>query len=143
MNLVEISMLIIMTIMSYFDIRWKRIPIWGLLLLAGFGLLNPLLEGKPLWEVAYSLLPGVGCLILAWVSHQIGVGDGMLILAVGLFYGTKDCFLILTIGLFLCFFLALVLLLFKKASRNTKLPFFPFLEGGLLLWRGVELLWKG
>lgn len=85
-----------------------------------------------LLEWGLSLLPGVLLLGLGWLSHwQIGIGDGAVILIMGIWLGYIETFAILLMGMFLCSLFCGGLLLFRKAGRKTEIPFVPFL---LIAW---------
>ena len=75
-----------------------------------------------------SLLPGVFYLLMGLISGaQIGQGDGLTILVLGLFAGLADTVLITAAAQFACAVCAGLMLAAKKADRNTRLPFVPFL----------------
>ena len=74
------------------------------------------------------LLPGLLLLGIAAVNGQaIGKGDALSICACGSMLGLKLTFRITLLSLFLAAAWALLLLLRKKADRQTKIAFMPFL----------------
>lgn len=82
-------------------------------------------------ELAGSIMPGLGLLILSFVTgRKIGVGDGFILLSVGMFESGKMAWSVLCFGLFLQSVCAILLLILKKAKRDTKIPFVPFLLAG-------------
>lgn len=82
----------------------------------------------------------VGLLFCA-VSHlkkeSIGIGDGVIILLLGVSLGARRVLYILVIAFFLTALAAGVLFLLHKADKKTRLPFIPFLLGGYI----VEICW--
>ena len=92
-------------------------------------------------DFAFSLLPGLACLALSWVSRQsLGYGDSALILGCGLSLGFWPCVEILLFSFFLAGVWAIGLLLFRRAGRGKEIPFTPFLFLGLVIgWAGGVL----
>jgi len=74
------------------------------------------------------VIPGVFYLLMGRISgDQIGRGDGLTILVLGLFAGLPDTVLITAAAQFVCAVLAGLMLVMKRADRNTRIPFVPFL----------------
>ena len=75
-----------------------------------------------------AVIPGVFYLLMGRISgDQIGRGDGLTILVLGLFAGLPDTVLITAAAQFICAVLAGLMLVMKRADRNTRIPFVPFL----------------
>ena len=66
-------------------------------------------------------------------KEQIGKGDGMVVAAVGIAFGARRCFLVLSTASFVMCMIAVGVLLLKKGVRQTRLPFLPALFAGYLL----------
>lgn len=66
-------------------------------------------------------------------KEQIGKGDGMVVAAVGIAFGARRCFLVLSTASFVMCMIAVGVLLLKKGARQTRLPFLPALFAGYLL----------
>ena len=122
-----------LSISGIFDIRKKSIPIqilvaagiWAVICLTlsvtenGAEVLAGSLPG---------LLPGAVLLMLGFLTQQkVGYGDGILLIIMGLMEGVRMVLLTFCIGLFLQSILAVILVLFKKADKQTQIPFVPFL----------------
>lgn len=127
---------IIVCICAIFDIRKREIPFKAVIIGGVIGCGNCFLqisEGNLLaGEMGLALLPGCFFLFLSLVSgEKVGYGDGLLLAVVGLFIGFYRCLLILCISLLLLSVTALVLLVFHKVHRNSRLPFVPFLAAGM------------
>lgn len=130
----------ILGIGSYFDIRWKRIPtallgagtVWAALCV----LLQILQKGagEAMLAALLSVLPGAGLLLLSLLTEKkVGSGDGLILILLGLFEGVERAVPVFCLGLFLQSLLAVGLLIFKKADKQTCIPFLPFLLASRLL----------
>lgn len=58
---------------------------------------------------------------------HIGLGDGYVIMAIGILTGFTDCLVIVSIASFIMAVGACILIAIKKGSRNTKIAFIPAL----------------
>lgn len=86
------------------------------------------------WMRLWGILPGICVLILSVVLRgSIGKGDGYLLCISGIALGLEQNVALLFYGLFLAGSTAMALLILRKAKRNTKLPFVPFLFAGYIL----------
>jgi len=88
-------------------------------------------------QLMAAFLPGAAMLALSFAARgQIGRGDGFALLVLGFLLPARRIVLILTGAFYLSGFAAALLLVMKKASRGTRLPFLPFLAAaaaGVLL----------
>ncbi len=137
MNLTALLFLIFCTV---YDVRTKQIPLSILLvfgvIIAGLVWINGTLIQQMVW---LKLLPGVVFLLIAFITKQaVGYGDGIVILLMGVLLGVRQCISMVFIGLIFCSVISLLILVFGKGSKQTKLPFMPFL---LTAW-GVILIGK-
>lgn len=120
---------------TFFDIKYKALPKWFLisafvLSLTLYGILQPFS-----WKVmAGGLLPGVIFLFVSFITKEaVGYGDGIFLAAAGILLGFSEMVGILLIGLLVSAVFSLFLLVFKKATRKTALPFLPFLTVGFVV----------
>ena len=96
--------LLYLGILAGMDVRKRQISLvlTGVLFLAGIGW-QILVEQTSWLEWLLSLLPGAGFLTLSYISReQVGYGDGLLLLTVGIWLGFGQTFGVLTLGLILC-----------------------------------------
>lgn len=77
-------------------------------------------------QIAVSTLPGAVFLVMAFFSGEnIGYGDGVAALVLGLWTGGIFCMLTLGIGIFLVGVYAIFVLILKRGQKQ--IPFMPFL----------------
>ncbi len=128
-------MLIYLMILAVFDWREKKVP----LMLPVFGLAAAFMNlfydlyhdpAEWKWLLAAALLgiiPGILMLAVAGLTGKAGCGDGMVLLIIGLLTDYKSCILLLCFSMLLMSVFCIGMLLLKKAKRNTRLPYLPFL----------------
>ena len=82
-------------------------------------------------SLLYGLIPGVVLLAIAVLSNEkVGFGDAIVLLLMGLALPFRQAYLAIVIAFVLAFVVAVFLLLFKKANKNTRMAFVPFLTVG-------------
>lgn len=73
------------------------------------------------------MLPGLAMLVVARITGKAGYGDGFVLLNVGLWTDYKTCILVLCFSMLFMSCFSIGMLLTKKANKQTKLPYIPFL----------------
>lgn len=116
------------------DIRKKKIHVLYILAIGVTALCGCLLRQDNSW---YGTLGGffIGlCVIgISIVSgEQIGRGDGMVISALGVLLGVRDTLGIVCFASLFMVVPSLILIISRKGSKKTKLPFLPALFLGYL-----------
>lgn len=117
------------------DIRKRQISRGQiLLLLLVCCALVPLKKESGIIDAAGGLAIGL-CAVGVSVAtrEQIGMGDGIVIAAVGIAFGARKCLLIVCTASFMMCAAAILVLLFRKGGRQTRLPFLPAVFAGYLL----------
>ena len=125
-------LLLFLALAAFRDLQSRTIPCRLLaaggtaaLLLDLCGILSGSMQAGDLFP---AVIPGVFYLLMGRISgDQIGRGDGLTILVLGLFAGLPDTVLITAAAQFICAVLAGLMLVMKRADRNTRIPFVPFL----------------
>lgn len=125
---------------SVSDIRKKSISIifpGAALILSAAGFLYRSFEsGFCFGELFLSALPGIVMILISYLSRQgIGIGDGLMVMAIGPLLGTMETCLAVMVAFFAAAVFSMVLLIFKAANRRKTFAFLPFLTLGL----GVSL----
>ncbi len=126
---------ILLGILSYFDIRYREIPIVLVVIGGGIamsGSIYDIVQGKPPLEVMLCAIPGIIFLIIHLIfPHQIGVGDGLVLMISELNMTCNDCLIALFFTAILSGIVASILLIMKR--NNTKIPFIPFIMMGQIM----------
>ncbi len=131
--------ILFLCIAAIFDVKKRGIPtiylmLWGIVEVVYLGFIF-------IWEKNLSfgmdgvvgLIPGVVCILISYISkEQIGYGDGCVMLLIGILAGYRIVFISFVLALFLLSIVATVLLVIKKATRKTRVPFVPYLFIGYI-----------
>ena len=89
-------------------------------------------------EGIINLIPGLLMITMAiLLRNLIGLGDGLIVLFIGSVCGIRNTFFILILAFCLCGLTAMFLLMLKKASRTTPLPFVPFAFAASMICGGI------
>lgn len=125
---------------SVWDLKKKCIPFYYLYCFGGVVVCYLLIKGLVKQNVEILLvalkgaIPGGISLLLSYVSkEQIGYGDGVVIVFIGMLLGISKVVGIFWIALLLLVFFSVCLLIAKKAKKKTEVPFLPFLLLGNIL----------
>lgn len=135
----EIVAIGFLTLCSGFDYKWKSIPVWILLAGGGIGaflgLAKIFIMGSVDWvHLLVGLIPGICVTVLALFSKdQVGIGDGMVLLTVGTMMGFRRTLLAAIIGLFVATIMGIGMIMTKKGTLQTAIPYIPFLTIGSIV----------
>lgn len=124
---------------SILDIRKHRISmrVLGILLIAGLGFR---IYDRELFEMVFllRLLPGLLCMLLTWITRgAVGLGDGCMILVLGLFLNWEELMSVCMMSLCLSGLIGLLLLVGFRKKKNYEIPFVPFLLVSFVLLQFV------
>lgn len=123
--------------LSLFDIRYRQVPIWlilpGGMLTVGVIIYKYVIEKSGFTECWFGMIPGIVLLLLAMGTQKAGWADGLVTMFLGGILGLRQCTLAVMLSLILISVLSLLLLIFHRANRGTKVPFIPFLTFGFVL----------
>lgn len=111
---------------AYEDIRWQSVSAVSLFLFGVAGLLLNLVEGMPIAELYGGVLVGLVMIGISVISKGgIGLGDGVLFVALGLCVGGTTSLLVVLRAMALASLAAVVLIFVKGGIRETKISFVP------------------
>lgn len=142
-----------LVILGAMDIKEKKVPVW-LLVLGMLGAVAVSLSegfgdgtnwqgnlGGMLVEKLIGMLPGFFLLIMAYLTGKAGYGDGIVLLLSGILHGYRFTMALLCGSLLLVFLVCVLLLLFRKVGRDTRIPYLPFLAAAYTAWVFWEKGW--
>lgn len=121
-----------LAICTYFDMKYKKIPIilpiiWGV-----FGVIwNTGIKKLQIEQwigVLFSVL--IGCTLLLfslWSKEALGKGDAVMFIVIGFFLDFYSTLVLLCTALFLSSFASIYLLIIRRKSKKTNIPFIPFI----------------
>ena len=121
------------------DIRTKTISIRITILSAIVGIMYYLLDTSyPIVECMEGFVLGVAVCFLAFVTREaIGYGDGLVMIALGILVGGKNCLASGMAALMMSGIFAVFLLLSGRAKKQDQIAFVPFLFMGAVFVRGI------
>ena len=124
-------------ISSIEDIKTKRVSAFYLL---GFAIVAIYLQ---FWHIHLSPASVIGGAALGLIfvgvtivrMDAMGLGDGLVLMVVGIFLGFRESMEIIVIAVFLVAIYGIFLIIVKKKDRKTEIAFIPFIFiSFLLVW---------
>lgn len=114
---------------SIFDFKRKQIPVVIIIIFGVVSCLFVFTEESINWEsLCADITPGIILLLISYATKQeIGYGDGLVVLLLGLLLGIKLCVAIVFIGLLLSSIVSIIKIVAFKANKHTRIPYVPFL----------------
>lgn len=130
----EILLIAVLVGLSAQDMKKKKISLIPVIGMFMIGIITVCMEKYRLTGLLFALMPGVFMLVFAKLSNeQVGYGDGLILLALGLLLNEAQLYFTLMVAMILVFCVSVVMLLTKKGTKKTTLPFVPFLTLSCLL----------
>ena len=141
-KIVHICLIIILGVICVFDIKIKKIPVYMLIILAAAGIISNFTIGEfDIEKRIIAMLPGMILLIVSMITkQQIGYGDGLIILIMGLYIDIDDILSIVLSSFLLSSIAAIILMTVFKKKKNFEMAFSPFLLIGYGLVKGVYFI---
>lgn len=138
---------LLLGVLAWADIQTKRVPLVLVGVLAAVMLSMRIVSfnmdtGAAIWfaELSIGLLPGGISLFCSYITKgQLGIGDGLVLAAIGLGLEFHNVMLLWTMALCMAAVLAMFLLIFKKAGKKAEIPFVPCLFLGYILCRIIGI----
>ena len=123
-----IILFIFLMLCSFWDWKTRMIPVWICASTAIIiGLYQLLVKEVSLEKILVGLIVGLFLLMIGKITRgQIGSGDGIVFLVIGIGIGVKESIFLLFESLCVLFFFCLIGLLTGKIKMKEKLPFIPF-----------------
>jgi leader peptidase (prepilin peptidase)/N-methyltransferase len=122
------------------DIKKKEILIKFTVLYGFIGLVIKILTGFDGKDFLLSMLPGIICMMLSFLTkEQIGLGDAWILLATGCCICSRDLFLVCMFALAGVGMAALFLFVVLHKKGTYEVPFVPFVFAGAICVRCIGL----
>lgn len=120
---------------SIYDLKYKIIPAWLILLSLAGGLAYSTIEKVSKKEWIFWAAGTVLILSFCAITKQaFGYGDGIMWSVTILYVGITEAVKLWMISLGVSFFFSVLALILKKADRNTTFPFLPFVTVVYSTW---------
>jgi leader peptidase (prepilin peptidase)/N-methyltransferase len=124
---------------AWMDIKKQQISLLSAVVFAVIGIGMSWYSQNLDLESFIPLCVGVLFLCISVMTRgELGMGDGILLLALGTMLSLDELLVLLVLAMAGCGVYSGFLLLVRKKNRHTRIPFLPFLlagyAGGLLLW---------
>jgi leader peptidase (prepilin peptidase)/N-methyltransferase len=131
----HIVTLAFLTVNSITDLKNKRVYLVVSVAFAIAGIIvNIIFRRHSLISILLSLGIGVILIIISKVTREaIGMGDGIIILVLGVLNGAYENLLISLYGFLISFLVSAFLLITRKFGRKDKIPFIPCLLAGYII----------
>lgn len=131
--------LLYLSLGSYLDLKKRLLPVKFLLFFCFLGIFcNLVFRYQHLGEMLVGILPGSLFLLVGKLTkEEIGYGDGMVIMTLGLYEGFRGILPVITGAFVLSGFYGVCSMIFWKKSGKDSFPFLPFL---LVLFVGVRII---
>ncbi len=82
-------------------------------------------------------IPGAILLLMAAATGKAGTADGFVLIFLGISTGGKICLVVFMLSLLLISMFSVILLVFRRVGRSTRLPYLPFLSVAWLLGQAL------
>jgi len=143
--LISFFIIVLLVFSAVFDLKYMILPDFSTIILIAsvivlwcaryFGNLNYI------WSAVFSFA-FLGFLYLITKKRGMGFGDVKLVFFMGLFLGYPKIIVAFYTAFVVGAVVSLILIVFKKATKKTQIPFGPFLILGTLIawWWGLQIL---
>lgn len=128
-------LLLYLVVLAVYDWKEQKIP----LVMAGGGFVAALAMNiyrvifyADNWKwltlsILLGMLPGIYMLTVAYLTGKAGYGDGITLMNIGMLTNYKTCILLWGFSMVFLSFFSVVLLCLRKANKDTRIPYLPFL----------------
>lgn len=133
-------LLCLLLAISFIDIDFRRIP--NVMLGVGLGvgiilkLIDPAARTLQAWgDAGLGMLVGGGVMMIIYIAGRggIGAGDLKLMIMIGFFVGMPGVIKVMMIGFIIGAAYGLIMILTRRLTRKSMIPFGPFLSIGALI----------
>lgn len=131
----NILVLVIISVMSVYDIKYKKIPTISVVMLLALSLIFGItfIKNNLLYMVIGMSLPVVVYVFCRIAKALMGIGDLLVLLSIGSVYGIINICIIMLIASISFVIFANVAILIKRINKKEALFFIPFVEVGTVI----------
>lgn len=129
----QLCILIFLGINSWKDLRTREVSLLTICVFGAVGVVRACFIGGIDMEWVGNVSLGSAVIILSICSKgAVGIGDGLLLLALGTVLSFRQLLAVFLTGLLCCSFWGILLLLLPRGKKTVELPFVPFLLVGYI-----------
>ncbi|MBO6240455.1 MAG: prepilin peptidase [Butyrivibrio sp.] len=137
-SIFTIVQLVLLFVAGVFDFKKKEISLLLIIAMAAIsivcGVIDVFFGKSSAKEILICLIPGACLMMLSLISRQsIGIGDGLIVAAIGLCFGIHRLVLGVSIALFISGIMSIFLIIVRKAGKKDSFPFVPFIFVGMVV----------
>ncbi len=126
---------------SMMDIRRMRLPVWFFVICGILCTGVLILCGGDWQQIPAGILPGAVVLLASRISGgSIGAADGIMVVLLGAIYGIEGVLAIFFLAVFAAGISAVFLLGVRHERKNVRIPFYPFLLLGFMVFYAGKLM---
>lgn len=138
-QLVRVLAGIFLLVQAIMDKREMKVSVILSVVAGTLGIVIRIICSESITGILLSVLVGVLFISLSFVTRQgIGLGDGIVLSAVGLLLGLRECLIISMSGCVYACIYAIVLLVIKKKEYKFSFAFIPFITLGYVTLMALE-----
>ncbi len=135
--LVNFGIVIVLLILFLIDLKTFLLPDFYVVLIAIMGFIRLALHPLSPTSVMWGVIGGSGFLLTLWLITRgagIGLGDVKILIPLGMIFGAMGAFALLLVAFIVGGAFGTVLLITKRATPKTAIPFGPFLTGVAIMF---------
>lgn len=134
---IKVIVFVYLCILGILDSRERQIPVLllgiGGVMLAGVGIYQCIYDELGWIEMMTGIIPGFFMILVARFTQKAGLGDGVVLIQLGICMGFHKVLLLLCFSMFLLSVVCIVLLITRKVRKETQMPYLTFLATTFLL----------
>ncbi len=135
-----ISVFSMLIICSVTDMKIRLVSVIPCILYSMAGIVVGMLQGEKPVYILIGTLPGLVLYIISTISRgEIGKGDAMVFITIGIWLGIVKSIEIFMVALFCTSFCMMPILWLKKKSMKTQVPFIPFVLLSFVIINVIEV----
>ena len=119
----------------YTDIKYRFIRVDVCVVSGVFALILNLCQNHSPENILAGIIPGCALLIFSFFSNEkLGYGDCMVVMVLGVILGPQIIIEIMMTSMVLLFIYCVYLIVIRRKSKKTDIPFVPFIFAGNIIY---------